>query len=62
MSDLQSELESLRVENARLRKLLKLTDAEAAPALGTQMAWFDKTPGQVDARCRRRLAQGPVTI
>ncbi|MCL2541907.1 MAG: DEAD/DEAH box helicase [Nocardioidaceae bacterium] len=50
MSDLQSELESLRAENARLRKLLKLTDAEAAPALGTQMAWFDKAPGQVDAR------------
>ena len=50
MSDLQSELESLRRENARLRKLLKLTDAEAAPARGTQTAWFDKAPGSVDAR------------
>jgi len=30
VSDLQAELESLRTENARLRKLLKLTDAEAA--------------------------------
>lgn len=50
MSDLQRELESLRVENARLRKLLKLTEAEAAPALGTQTAWFDKAPGSVDAR------------
>ena len=50
MSDLQAELESLRTENARLRKLLKLTVAEAAPARGTQAAWFDKAPGQVDAR------------
>lgn len=36
VSDLQSELENLQVENARLRKLLKLTDTEAAPAHGTQ--------------------------
>ncbi|MFT3872403.1 MAG: DEAD/DEAH box helicase family protein [Nocardioides sp.] len=50
MSDLHAELESLRAENARLRKLLKLTDAEAAPARGTQAAWFDKAPGRVDAR------------
>ncbi|WP_257955535.1 TOTE conflict system archaeo-eukaryotic primase domain-containing protein [Nocardioides sp. B-3] len=50
MSDLQAELESLQVENARLRKLLKLTDTEAAPAHGTQTAWFDKAPGSVDAR------------
>ena len=35
MRDLQAELESLWTENARLRKLLKLTEAEAAPALGT---------------------------
>ena len=40
MSDLQAELESPRQENARLRKLLKLTDREAAPAHGTQTAWF----------------------
>lgn len=32
MTDLQAELESLRSENARLRKLLRLTHAEAAPA------------------------------
>ena len=50
MTDLQAELESLRTENARLRRLLKLTDAEAAPAQGTQTAWFDKAPGPVDAR------------
>ena len=50
MSDLQAELESLRRENARLRKLLKLSDAEASPAHGTQTTWFDKAPGPVDAR------------
>ena len=50
MTDLQAELESLRTENARLRRLLKLTDAEAAPAQGTQTAWFEKAPGPVDAR------------
>jgi hypothetical protein len=50
VSDVHAELESLRRENARLRKLLKLTDAEAAPALGTQTAWFDRAPGPVDAR------------
>src|SRR3954454_21620943 len=54
VSDLQAELESLRQENARLRRLLKLTDTEAAPARGTQAAWFDKAPGQVDARSSSR--------
>jgi superfamily II DNA or RNA helicase len=54
VSDLQAELESLRRENARLRKLLKLTDAQAAPAHGTQTAWFDKAPGPVDARSSSR--------
>jgi TOTE conflict system primase-like protein len=54
VSDLQAELESLRTENARLRKLLKLTDAEAAPARGTQAAWFDKAPGPVDGRSSSR--------
>lgn len=54
MNDLQAELESLRQENARLRKLLKLTDAEAAPARGTQAAWFDKAPGPVDGRSSSR--------
>ena len=54
MNDLHAELESLRQENARLRKLLKLTDAEAAPARGTQTAWFDKAPGPVDRRSPSR--------
>lgn len=55
MTDLQAELKSLRRENARLRKLLKLTDSEAAPAHGAQTAWFDKSPGQVDARSSPRV-------
>lgn len=50
MDDLHAELGSLRRENARLRRLLKLTDAEAAPARGTQAAWFGKAPGPVDAQ------------
>lgn len=49
MPDVNDELERLRRENARLRRLLKLTDAEAAPTLGSQAAWFDKSPGPVDA-------------
>ncbi|WP_459975984.1 TOTE conflict system archaeo-eukaryotic primase domain-containing protein [Nocardioides pyridinolyticus] len=49
MPEVNGELESLRRENARLRRLLKLTSAEAAPAIGTQAAWFDKSPGSVDA-------------
>jgi superfamily II DNA or RNA helicase len=49
MPDISHELESLRRENARLRRLLKLTEAEASPAHGTQTAWFDKAPGPVDA-------------
>lgn len=49
MPDISDELEGLRRENARLRKLLKLTDAESAPTHGTQAAWFDKAPGPVDA-------------
>lgn len=39
MPDIRVELESLRRESARLRKLLKLNESEAAPALGTQAAW-----------------------
>jgi superfamily II DNA or RNA helicase len=49
MPDIGEELEGLRRENARLHKLLKMTDAEASPARGTQTAWFDKAPGSVDA-------------
>ncbi len=49
MPDIGEELGSLRRENARLRKLLKLTETEAAPALDTQTAWFDEAPGSVDA-------------
>ena len=49
MHDISGELANLRRENARLRKLLKLTDGEAASPHGTQTAWFDKSPGPVDA-------------
>src|SRR5919106_3557826 len=49
MPESYGELEELRRENARLRKLLKLTETEAAPARGTQAAWFDRAPGTVDA-------------
>lgn len=54
VSDLRAELESLRRENARLRKLLKLTAEEASPTRGTQAAWFDRAPGSVDARSSSR--------
>ncbi|MEJ7744881.1 MAG: hypothetical protein WKF73_21510 [Nocardioidaceae bacterium] len=43
------ELAELRQENERLKKLLKLTDRKAAPAAGTQSAWFDRAPGPVNA-------------
>ena len=49
MPESYGELEELRRENARLRKLLKLTETEAAPARGTQAVWFDRGPGTVDA-------------
>jgi superfamily II DNA or RNA helicase len=58
MRDISDELESLRRENARLRRLLKLTEAEAAPAYGTQTAWFDKAPGPVDARSSSQAKVG----
>ena len=53
MLDLRDELESLRRENARLRKLLKMTDAEAAPAKGTQTTWLSAA-GPVDAHSSPR--------
>jgi hypothetical protein len=49
MHGISEEIASLKRENARLRKLLKLTDAEATPSAGSQSAWFDKPPGTVDA-------------
>lgn len=62
VADLHAELESLRAENARLRKLLKLTDAEAGPARGTQTAWFDKAPGPVDAHSSARAKVDFYTV
>ncbi len=58
MFDSDGELERLRLENARLRRLLKLTEAEAAPARGTQTAWFDEAPGPVDARSSSQAKVG----
>jgi len=46
---LEREIAALRQENARLKRLLKLTDPEAAPVRGSQAAWFDQAPGPVDA-------------
>jgi hypothetical protein len=47
--DLERELDQLRQENARLKKLLRLTKREAEPAAGDQSAWFDRRPGPVTA-------------
>ena len=47
--DLERELDQLRQENARLKKLLRLTRREAGPAAGDQSAWFDRWPGPVTA-------------
>ena len=47
---LRRELVALRDENARLRRLLRLTERDLAPAVGTQSAGFDRTPGPVSAR------------
>ncbi len=47
--DLERELDQLRQENARLKKLLRLTQREAEPAAGDQSAWFDRRPGTVTA-------------
>jgi len=44
---LERELGELQEEDARLKKLLKLTDRQAEPARGTQAAWFDRAPGPV---------------
>jgi hypothetical protein len=43
------ELAELRAENARLRRLLKLTRAEAAPPGPAQAGFFDAPPGPVHA-------------
>ena len=43
------ELAELRAENARLRRLLKLTRAETAPPGPAQAGFFDAPPGPVHA-------------
>ncbi|HET7398568.1 MAG TPA: hypothetical protein VFJ94_08590 [Intrasporangium sp.] len=54
MPNVSDELEELRRENARLRRLLKLTAQEASPARGTQTTWFDRAPGPVDGTSSSR--------
>lgn len=47
---LHAELVALRRENARLRRVLQLTDQDAALPPPTQTAFFERDPGLVDAR------------
>ena len=47
---LRRELDALRRENARLRRLLRMSEHEATPPAPTQTAFFDRAPGPVDVR------------
>ena len=47
--DLERELDQLRQENARPKKLLRLATCEAEPAAEDQSAWFDRRPAPVTA-------------
>jgi hypothetical protein len=49
LAGLTAELASLRAENARLLRLLKLTQREAAPPGPAQAGFFDAPPGPVHA-------------
>lgn len=49
VGDLERELEQLRTENSRLRKLLKLSSRDLEPGRPMQAAWFHEHPGPVDA-------------
>ena len=49
LAALTAELASLRAENARLLRLLKLTQREAAPPGPAQAGFFDAPPGPVHA-------------
>ena len=49
MAALTAELASLRAENARLLRLLKLTRREAAPPGPAQGGFFEAPPGAVHA-------------
>jgi hypothetical protein len=48
-AEVAGELAQLRAENARLRRLLKLTRAEAAPPGSAQAGFFEAPPGPVHA-------------
>ncbi len=47
-AELRSKIAELASENARLRRLLQITSAEARQAPGSQTAWFDHSPGPVN--------------
>lgn len=47
---LRVELDALRRENARLRRMLRMTDQDAVLPGPTQTAFFERDPGLVDAR------------
>lgn len=49
LAGLRRALADLRRENARLLKLLKMTEQEARPPKSTQTALFERAPGPVDA-------------
>lgn len=49
LAELRSEVERLRAENARLRRLLELTPEQAKPPGPAQTAIFDAAPGGVHA-------------
>ena len=48
-AEVAGELRSLRAENARLLRLLKLTPREAAPPGPAQAGFFEAPPGAVHA-------------
>ena len=48
-SAVEAELARLRAENARLRRLLKLSRAQAAPPGPAQAGFFEAPPGPVHA-------------
>ena len=49
LAGLRAEVERLRVENARLLRLLQLTPTQAQPPGPTQTAIFESAPGSVHA-------------
>ena len=55
LADLRSLVARLRMENARLVRLLALTPQETAAPKPAQAGWFEAAPGPVDARSPAEL-------